>query len=164
MITKQRFLDKKGISPLIATVLLIGFTVALAGVVITWGGGFVDRITTGTEERTEVTLACTSELRFNIARVVCADAAGVGKVTIENKGNIKIEEIKLRFFNDVDEITGDQITLGSVDKFEIKPLSLTIPIYTGTTKVEALATVIVAGQKVSCGDAVKERKFTPACL
>ena len=32
----MKFLNKKGISPLIATVLLIGFTVALAAVVITW--------------------------------------------------------------------------------------------------------------------------------
>ena len=31
---------KRGISPLIATVLLIGFTVTLAAVIMTWGGGF----------------------------------------------------------------------------------------------------------------------------
>ena len=32
---------KKGISPLIATVLLIGFVIAVAVIVMTWGKGFV---------------------------------------------------------------------------------------------------------------------------
>ena len=49
-------INKKGITPLIATVLLIGFTVALAGIVITWGGGFVERIQSGTDERTALDL------------------------------------------------------------------------------------------------------------
>ena len=37
---------KRGISPLIATVLIIGFTIVLAAVVIRWGGDFL----TGTTE------------------------------------------------------------------------------------------------------------------
>ena len=37
-------MDKRGISPLIATVLIIGFTVALAAVIITWGGRFILRL------------------------------------------------------------------------------------------------------------------------
>ena len=35
----MKMMNKKGISPLIATVLLIGFAVALAAVVMTWGLG-----------------------------------------------------------------------------------------------------------------------------
>ena len=135
----MRFLNKKGISPLIATVLLIGFTVALAGVVITWGGGFVDRITAGTEERTAVTLACTSELRFEIDKVVCNDGAGVSKVTIENKGSVKIEEFKLRFFDQADTITGDSQTLGALEKYDINSFDLAAAIPVGTSKIEALA-------------------------
>ena len=61
----MRMRNKKGISPLIATVLLIGFTVALAGIVITWGSNFVKNITSGTEERTESTLACAGDLNFD---------------------------------------------------------------------------------------------------
>jgi len=37
-------MNKKGISPLIATVLIIGFTVALAAIIITWGSGFVNKL------------------------------------------------------------------------------------------------------------------------
>ncbi|MEK6937205.1 MAG: archaellin/type IV pilin N-terminal domain-containing protein [Nanoarchaeota archaeon] len=159
----MRFLNKKGISPLIATVLLIGFTVALAGVVITWGGGFVDRITAGTEERTDITLACSSDVRFEIDKVVCNDGAGVSKITIENKGSIKIEEFRLRFFNADNDVTGDAQTLGALDKFDLKLFDLAALIPAGTSRVEALPTVIVQGQKVTCADSPKEKLFTPPC-
>jgi len=42
-------MNKKGISPLVATVLIIGFTVALAAVIMVWGQDFI----TGMVERTE---------------------------------------------------------------------------------------------------------------
>jgi len=34
-------MNKKGISPLVTTVLIIAFTVALACIVMTWGGSFM---------------------------------------------------------------------------------------------------------------------------
>ncbi len=104
----MRFLNKKGISPLIATVLLIGFTVALAGVVITWGGGFIKNITSSTEERTESTLACAGDLNFEITKVNCGRKDGVdvgpevdeqSKITIDNKGSVKLESVVFRFFD-----------------------------------------------------------------
>ena len=159
----MRFFNKRGISPLIATVLLIGFTVALAGVVITWGGGFVERITSGTEERTERTLACTSDLRFEIGNVVCDDGTGASKVTVENKGSVNLEEINLRFFNQEGTLTGDSQTLGALEKYEIRSFDLVTAIPAGTSKIEALASLIVEGQIVTCGEAVKEKVFAPGC-
>ena len=37
-------MNKKGISPLIATVLILGFTVALAAIIMTWGTDFTKKI------------------------------------------------------------------------------------------------------------------------
>ena len=37
-------MKKRGISPLIATVLIIGFTIVLAAVVIQWGGFLVNKL------------------------------------------------------------------------------------------------------------------------
>ena len=97
------FLNKKGISPLIATVLLIGFTVALAAVVIIWGSGFVSRTTVASSEKTAQTLACTSDLNFDIRKVNCddngVDAGGVSKITIDNKGSYAIKKIIFRSFD-----------------------------------------------------------------
>ncbi len=63
--------DKKGISPLIATVLIIGFTIVLAAVVMQWGGSFVRGLTEEQATKTEVATECLG-LSFDInnAKVV----------------------------------------------------------------------------------------------
>lgn len=50
--------DKKGISPLIATVLIIGFTIVLAVLVITWISGTVEDVTDDTDCMTEAQQVC----------------------------------------------------------------------------------------------------------
>ena len=62
------FMNKKGISPLIATVLIIGFTVALAAVIITWGGRFIQQTQDDVDRSTQVGLMC-SRLSFEIIRL-----------------------------------------------------------------------------------------------
>ncbi len=150
-------INKKGVSPLIATVLLIGFTVALAGVVITCGGGFTERITSGTEERTSQTLACTGDLNFEIEAVKCPST-----IIIENKGRLRIEKISLRFFDSAGNPAGTQ-SIGALEKYELKAFTLDPVIPKGTIKVEALASLIVEGQEVTCGDSPRSKMFSPAC-
>ncbi len=162
-------INKKGISPLIATVLLIGFTVALAGVVITWGGGFIKNITTGTEERTASTLACASDLNFEIKKVNCDS----DEITIDNRGDIALEEIRFRFFDNSGD-TKDLIPEQDPSKFnvgafavkkdklkDVTGVELTIP--ASTVKVEAVATIKVNDQKIICGDAIRSKSFSLAC-
>ena len=185
----MRFLNKKGISPLIATVLLIGFTVALAAVVILWGSGFVNRTTAATSEKTVQTLACTSDLSFEIRKVLCNNGAATpaSTVTIDNKGSYVIKKLIFRSFdstgNNKDVVTVQGTGLDSVDSqidpYEIKEIDLTaspdnkvwstLPgsssprLSGGVTRVEAIATINVEGVDVTCAEAVKQRLFTPAC-
>ncbi|MEK6937206.1 MAG: archaellin/type IV pilin N-terminal domain-containing protein [Nanoarchaeota archaeon] len=179
----MRFLNKKGISPLIATVLLIGFTVALAGVVITWGGGFVKSVTTGTEEKTEETLACAAELKFEIDKVICGsnitdtNTITPSEITIDNRGVLILQKITFRFFNEEGEALTQGLTaIGdeknpAVGAFELKKLQLNIKegsavalIPNGASRVDAITTVVVGGKNISCGDAVRTKKFKPACI
>ena len=51
-------MNKKGISPLIATVLIIGFTIVLAVLVITWISGTVNEQTESTDCMVEVENVC----------------------------------------------------------------------------------------------------------
>jgi len=169
----MRFMSKKGISPLIASILLIGFTVALAAIVITWGSGFVQSITSSTEERTTKAIACTSDLNFEILKVTCNTNpgdpnAGVSQVLIDNKGSVDIKGLALRFFNANGDNTGVTNTV-PILSFEIKTIDLfpgTIPqklIPTGTIKVEALATIQTDGTNATCSEASRVKTFTPAC-
>lgn len=51
-------MDKRGISPLIATVLIIGFTIVLAVLVITWISGTVNEQTEDTDCMVEAENVC----------------------------------------------------------------------------------------------------------
>ncbi|MFA5175739.1 MAG: archaellin/type IV pilin N-terminal domain-containing protein [Candidatus Nanoarchaeia archaeon] len=51
-------MNKKAISPLIATVLIIGFTIVLAAVVLQWAGGFVKNLTAEQEKTVNLQTAC----------------------------------------------------------------------------------------------------------
>ena len=59
-------INKKGISPLIATVLLIGFTIVLAALVIRWGSELVTTLTQEQSCQNEATISCTSDVEFTI--------------------------------------------------------------------------------------------------
>ncbi|MDD5178623.1 MAG: hypothetical protein PHT54_05095 [Candidatus Nanoarchaeia archaeon] len=76
-------LNKKGISPLIATVLIIGFTVALAAVIMTWGQKFTKDIQEQTEETSGSQITCANEVDFEIKKV-CLESGNSYRVTISN--------------------------------------------------------------------------------
>ena len=54
--------SKKGISPLIATVLIIGFVIVLAALVMQWGSGLFENIKEETSTSSEISLACSTGL------------------------------------------------------------------------------------------------------
>jgi len=70
-------MSKRGITPLIATVLLIGFTIALAAIIITWGGQFVRKTQERVGIESELQLSC-SQLNFDIDSVSCVRIGGIG--------------------------------------------------------------------------------------
>ena len=58
--------NKRGISPLIATVLIIGFTIVLAALVITWGTNLFQKTVAETETASNFNLACTTGLKLKV--------------------------------------------------------------------------------------------------
>ena len=58
-------MNKKGISPLIATVLIIGFTIVLSALVITWGTGLFKKTVASTETLSKFNILCTNEIDFD---------------------------------------------------------------------------------------------------
>ena len=80
--------NKRGISPLIATVLIIGFTIVLGALVITWGTKFFQTTVKDTEKASTFTLSCTS-LDFDGTAVSGSDE--LVTVTLNNKNDQSIE-------------------------------------------------------------------------
>tara|TARA_Y100000310_G_scaffold337122_1_gene423360 strand:- start:2807 stop:3286 length:480 start_codon:yes stop_codon:yes gene_type:complete len=132
-------MNKKGISPLIATVLIIGFTVVLAAVVMNWGLDFFKGVTEETEQQTQQTLICASDLMFEISDVDCA-----GKITVINRGQIGISSLVF-MFHTPDGITtvdtSEDEAAAGIPKFGGTTFDISTDLLASATKVEAIATV-----------------------
>ena len=112
--------DKKGISPLIATVLIIGFTIVLAALVITWGTKLFKTTVAETEEASKFALACTTGLKLE---VLSATYDGSNLVVTMRNNNQERQIDNFRFIvndnegssegtlTDPDPTTPDQVVL-----------------------------------------------------
>ncbi|MFH0711162.1 MAG: archaellin/type IV pilin N-terminal domain-containing protein [Candidatus Aenigmatarchaeota archaeon] len=84
-------LQMKGISPIIATVLLIAFTVAVAGLLSTWLTGFTSSTSKQVSDSSSITLSCSyggvsfGSLRFNSSTLyIAGDLENTGTVSLGN--------------------------------------------------------------------------------
>lgn len=141
--------NSKGISPLIATVLIIGFTVALAAIVMTWGRGFIDDTTRNVDDQRQRALLCTSQLDFQL-QVDCTNK----KVFVDNRGQLDITALKLRYHKKADGsvVVEDKPGVAAFGKTPFAVANLN-----ELSKVDAVATVKgSSGNDIICTDARKE--------
>ncbi len=102
--------NKKGISPLIATVLIIGFTIVIAALVITWGTNLFKKTQQQTGELSDVNLACTEVLgSMDINANVDPNAPGTLTLTVDNGANREVGGFTLRVYN------ADQTSAETID-------------------------------------------------
>ncbi|MAG16138.1 hypothetical protein CMO88_03690 [Candidatus Woesearchaeota archaeon] len=95
------FANKKGVSPLIATVLLIAFAVALGAVIMNWGRGFVQDQTANVEQTTEVEVGCALDVQLKVSEIggtpqLCyggSSTEGYFEFTLDNQGRKDVKEI-----------------------------------------------------------------------
>jgi len=93
-------MKKRGISPLIATVLLIGFAIVLAAVVFKWGGAFLKG---QTEEGTKdlETVGPLMGVRVSLENVrIFDDIYNRPKVLVNNEGKTSLDGIVVRVYGD----------------------------------------------------------------
>lgn len=171
---------KKGISPLIATVLVIGFTVALAAVILTWGTTFTKSIAKGTEESTEIQLTCAQDVQIDVkAACLTVDALGAPngvQFIVENNGNKDIANFSVRL-----KVTDTNILAGNVPNAPLSKFGLqTYTVEAGNDaqvpglsavagptynidhiqEVTLLPVVRIAGKEVTCAQSIDS--YAPA--
>ncbi len=101
--------NKKGISPLIATVLIIGFTIVIAALVITWGTNLFKKTQQQTGELSDVNLACTDILgSMTVNANADPNAPGTLTLTVDNGANREVSGFILRVYNK-DQTSADTI-------------------------------------------------------
>jgi len=130
--------SKKGISPLIATVLLIGFTIVLAALVFQWGGRLFKDTTTSTTCQGQVSLACASDVQLAISKIVYDYSleGSITKLEATNLGSSQSIEslvIQRKFADGTIHSIETPVSLPSGSSSSVASLIDSI-IFTGTTQ------------------------------
>jgi len=159
-------MKKKGISPLIATVLIIGFTVALAALILNWGQTFTQDIQDSTSESGEQQLTCATDVVFDL-QSACNFGANTLLVTIANNGALDIEDFSVRIYEDENKVytismTDLAYTAPVVEAFGIQSFQLdltgSVPTIAAldVTKIEVIPQVIVGEEIISCTATIED--------
>ena len=118
-------MSKKGISPLIATVLIIGFTIVLAAVVMQWGGAFVRSLT---EEQAVLAEGQTNCIKLNFDMTATIDL-----VKITNNADVVISKVLIQKI----DAAGTSSTLKEdetdISGYEAKSFDVTTGLPSGVT-------------------------------
>ncbi len=147
---------KRGISELIATVLIIGFTVALVAIIIIWGTRFVSEAQSDVDRSTTVGLAC-SKLNYDVLDLSC-NGNRVNLIKVENKGDQDINGFYVRSSDSsgssvLDQATNmDPIVLSS---FEVADLNIDQSA-ANPTIVELIPLVNVENNLESCVSSIQK--------
>jgi len=87
---------RKGISPLIAEVLLIGFTVAVASLVILWATGFTRTTTSKIGSQAEIQAVCMNAGIDFFGTVIYNTSSQILSGYVKNTGNVPLGNISFQ--------------------------------------------------------------------
>ena len=152
---------KRGISPLIATVLLIGFTIALAVIIFFWINSFTEERIGKTKEIVEAELSCVTGIDIGIYEA-CVDSSGV-HLTLENRKNNDIDGFIVRFESDQSteaEVLEVDKKLGGLELaiMTLEPERIIIP-----DTVFIVPKLSLGGKVALCQEKAIEAYVTPGC-
>ena len=132
-------MNKKGISPLIATILLIGSTIVIASLLILWWSGTVEDTIQKEGIANKGKTLCIGEVGIDV--VSCDNT----KVTVMNTGSAPITAF--RFVTDEGTTTRED---------EIRPSKQKTLNVVSTTNLEIIPVVVVEGYPVTCSEKLVE--------
>jgi len=122
----------KAISPMIATILLIAFTVAVGGIISVWLSGFTRTATAGTETRAEALTRCSAS-GFEVVSVKSANKL----VYVTHYGtNIAIYPLSVVYSDGTTTSSFDLNTDMKVTTGEVSLINLTSTFPDGATSVK----------------------------
>ena len=129
--------NKKGIGPIIAWILLLGFSISLAVMIFNWTRTQTEDLTESTINYVEGKLEC-QEVSINVVtNVECTE------ITINNRGKLNIEQFAIRVFRE------DEKTLISEDLLDPKD-SKTLPPIIQFNKLQVIPIIEVNDKLVGC--------------
>ena len=168
---KNIFQNKKGVSPLIATVLLIAFAVALGAVVMNWGRGYVEDTADSAKEKSDKELICSSEVDLAIVEIdgvsqICYNSTSdLVEFILENKRSRTVEDIAWRMIGTDTKLPGSGLLNFSLSSNQavFGNFSLNYSTFGVPKQVVFTPKVRIGDELVDCTGNVESFKDLQAC-
>jgi len=115
---------KKGVSPLIATVLLIAFAVALGAVVMNWGKSFTTETINYAETTSATSVGCTLDVSLTAVQIggnpqICYNESEHRiDFIVRNNGNRDIDDIELQVITKVITVINESVNESGYEIYE----------------------------------------------
>lgn len=114
--------QKKGVSPLIATVLLIAFAVALGAVVMNWGRSYTEQTAENVKKKSDVDVKCSLDVKLKLLELsskpqMCMSENGASSnitFTVLNDGQKKVEGLRITIFGTSNIATNTSLSNATV--------------------------------------------------
>ena len=150
----------KGISPLIATVLLIAITLTIISIIMGWVTKLIEGQTETISNRTGEAVECTGA-EITIDDVYLDFSANVSRIHVRNSGQIDLEIESASLSNNsgvrADNLTALPVSIPKSDALKEVLFNITDVIRTCGDFSNALVTT-------NCGNAYDEFTGTPKCI
>lgn len=159
-INNQDKMKKRGISPLIATVLLIGFTIAIAAIVMIWGGNIVKERAQKISAKNEAQTSCATKIEIDLKTAKCLDSKL--NVVVENKGSDTINGFRARIHYGDGDIATENVP-ETISKVSQKTLKIDYDTAKSVDSVEIIPFVIKQSLSYTCSEKLKEIATDNSC-
>lgn len=166
----KRRVSRKGVSPLIATVLLIAFAVALGAVVMNWGRGYVVDTQNRVRETGETDVKCSSDVRLKIGKIAntlqfCyggGGSSGYVNVVVVNDGIVDIDSLRFSVIGALGVYTNNSVNATSLSQSEPKRINLSYDysLYGTIRQVRITPVINVGGVLKPCSGNALEKDTT----
>lgn len=159
--------SRRGVSPLIATVLLIAFAVALGAVVMNWGRSFVQQQTTEAEKTTQTKLGCALKVNVEVAEI-----NSIPQLCYAGSGATGYIEMRLNNEDESNDIKGFGISVdGESGTYKNDTINSTIPVglseflnlsysytsYGKPIRIRVIPKISIGGVVTPCGGSALEK-------
>lgn len=107
-------MNRKGISPIIASVLLLAVTLSVASIFSGWGPNLVRSVTDSTENQTENTINCNQAgVGITSAKYYSSASPPETAVVVRNRGNSDLDNLQIAAWKNELPMNDTVISLGS---------------------------------------------------
>ena len=158
---------KKGVSPLIATVLLIAFAVALGAVVMNWGRTYVQDTQNTVRDKGDLDVKCSSDVRLKVGKIsniiqFCYGGGGTGgyvNMLIINDGIVDIDSLRFAVVGALGVYTNNSLNATGLAQSEPKRVNLSYDytLYGAVKQVRITPVVNVGGNPKPCSGNALEK-------